>query len=43
MQASLAKPLNGFVRHATVELTSRRPLGNMGNECLPARNEIFIC
>ena len=42
MQASLAKPLDDFVRHTAVGFTSRRPLGKMGNQGMSARDEIVV-
>jgi hypothetical protein len=42
MKASLAKLLNGFVRHTAVSFTPRRPVSKIGDQGLSARDEIFV-
>ena len=42
VQASLAKQLNDFVRHAAVSFTLRRPVGKIGNQGMSTRDEIFV-
>src|SRR5262249_19223854 len=42
VKASLPKLLNSFVRHTTVRFTSRRTVSKIGNQCMSARDEIFV-
>ena len=41
MKAGLPKLLDGFVRHAAVSFTPRRPVSKIGDQGMSARDEMF--